>query len=69
MFRAEHAEAEQLWQRTPPAAWGPFPLEWVNPTLSEFLEAMQAWATDTRLPEQPSWRFVATLLVAAKGYE
>ena len=70
VLRAEHTEAEQLRQRTPSAfVWGNEPLDWVNSTLPDFLEAMQAWATASELPEQPSWRFVALLLIAAKSYE
>ncbi|HEV7755584.1 MAG TPA: hypothetical protein VGO94_06955 [Mycobacteriales bacterium] len=54
------------------------PGAWENPTLERFLEALAASITDLdaaytargeRLPDQPTWRTVAELLVMASDYE
>ncbi len=51
---------------------------WENATLERFVEALAAWSTDMdgyyanrgeKLPEQPSWRIVAEMLLAATMYE
>ena len=52
---------------------------WENATISDFLEALAAWAADadgyygnitTQLDlSRPSWRFFAEMLSAARGYE
>ena len=42
---------------------------WENTRVADFLEAMGAWARDSRLGEAPSWRAFAQLLLAGKGYE
>ena len=42
---------------------------WENWAIEEFLEALEAYASDIELPAQPTWRDVATLLLAGKGYE
>jgi hypothetical protein len=52
--------------------------EWENYTLDSFLEAMEGWMqdmdgyylnTNQPLPEQPSWKMIADILMAAKYYE
>lgn len=44
--------------------------EWENPSLEMFLEAMEAWLSDTAtMPENHQWRTFATLLLAGRGYE
>lgn len=55
----------------PSSPYGPNALEWENPQLGPFLEAMQRWSEDMgeRLPEEPSWNTFATMLIAAKIYE
>jgi hypothetical protein len=55
----------------PSSPYGPAAYDWENPTLPRFLAAMHAWGTDMgeRLPETASWRTLADLLWAGKGYE
>jgi putative heme degradation protein len=51
---------------------------WANPTQERFLEALAAWCTDMpcyflnrgeEQPEQPDWKLVARMLMAASVYE
>jgi hypothetical protein len=58
------AEAE-----SPSSPFGGAAHGWENARLGGFLEAMGAWARDSRLSETPSWRAFAQLLLAGKGYE
>lgn len=53
-------------------------LDWQNPTLARYLEAMSGWIEDLdgyvqnrgeRMPEQPTWQLVAAMLSAARVYE
>jgi hypothetical protein len=46
-------------------------LDWENPTLDRFLDALHAWTDDMgdRISEPPSWRTFANMLLAAKVYE
>lgn len=45
--------------------------DWENPTLEQFLEAMQAWlgSMGPRVGERPSWKFLEVMIRAAKIYE
>lgn len=54
------------------------PEEWQNATLNDFLEALSAWVRDMDgyyinnnlpVPNLPSWRNFAEMLLAAKFYE
>ncbi|XXF77593.1 hypothetical protein P2318_31755 [Myxococcaceae bacterium GXIMD 01537] len=54
------------------------PGDWENPTLERFLEALAGWCEDMngyykgrgeRVPEQPTWKVVADMLMAASMYE
>ncbi len=47
------------------------PNAWQNTTLDDYLESIAAWLEDSkeRLPEQPSWEFVAGLFSVGKIYE
>jgi hypothetical protein len=54
------------------------PEEWENEDLASFLAAVKAWVEDMdgyfknigeRTPEQPSWKTLAQILLAAKVYE
>jgi hypothetical protein len=54
------------------------PDEWENPTLERFLEALAAWTgsmdaayqnTGREVPDQPSWKVLGDMLMAAKMYE
>jgi len=54
------------------------PQEWENPDLRNFLEAMMTWVEDMdgyyqnigeAVPEQPSWKTMAQILLAARVYE
>ncbi|WP_430509863.1 DUF7660 family protein [Gottfriedia solisilvae] len=44
--------------------------EWENITLVHYLEAIEAWMTDTeKLSEEPSWKAFANILLSGKFYE
>jgi hypothetical protein len=55
------------------------PEEWENPTLDDYLDALAAWTEDmdgyfknihgAPVPEQPSWKIVGYMLIAARIYE
>ena len=54
------------------------PESWENNTLARFLEALAAWTADMDgfyknqgavPPEQPSWKTMAQMLLAARTYE
>lgn len=54
------------------------PEEWENHTLEWFLEAWSAWVNDMDgafrwwgepVPECPSWKLIATMVLAASAYE
>ena len=69
VLRTELETARATGSSHPASAYERGPLGWENMTLPAFLEAMHAWGQDSTLPPQPSWRDVAQLLIAAKGYE
>ena len=55
---------------SPSSPYGSGANGWENGTISSFIEAMHAWATDSSdLPESPSWRTFADILLAGKIYE
>ena len=56
---------------TPSSPYGPNALDWENPSLDRYLEALRAWTDDMgdRITEPPSWRTFADMLYAAKTYE
>ena len=55
---------------SPSSPYGPAANGWENISLERFLEAMNAWATDTQsLEEEPQWRGFAQLLLEGKVYE
>lgn len=54
------------------------PEKWENDTLPTFLEALTAWTREMEgyflnqhaiVPESPSWRLIASMLLAARIYE
>lgn len=54
------------------------PMTWENTSLERFLEALGAWVEDMdgyytnqgrAVPQQPDWKVVADMLMAAKTYE
>ncbi|MEU1181325.1 hypothetical protein ABZ464_27495 [Streptomyces sp. NPDC005820] len=54
------------------------PQDWENGTLERFLEAWVAWVVDMpgwyknrseRIPDQPEWNLLATMVMAARVYE
>jgi hypothetical protein len=54
------------------------PDSWENDHLSVYLKAIAAWVSDMdgyfqnrgeTVPEQPTWRLLASILLAAKHYE
>ena len=42
---------------------------WENPSLPRYLEAMQAYLNDTPPSDEPKWRTIANVLLAASLYE
>ena len=54
---------------SPSSPFGSTVSGWENTHVADFLEAMGAWARDSRLGEAPSWCAFAQLLLAGKGYE
>ena len=68
-LREHRAAAVEEARNAPPGGFDVGPGGWENWTIEEFLEAMEAYAQDAGLPPQPTWRDVATLLLAGKGYE
>lgn len=51
---------------------------WENSTLESYIEALSAWVEDCdgyylnqrkSVPENPSWKFLAEMMLAAKYYE
>lgn len=54
------------------------PEDWENPELDRYLDALGAWTAamdgyfqnrGEPVPQTPSWRLIATMLLAAKMYE
>jgi len=54
------------------------PASWENANLERYLEALGAWAQDMDgyyinqgkpVPQQPDWKIIADMLIAAKMYE
>jgi hypothetical protein len=54
------------------------PDEWENRDLNDFLEALKAWILDMdgyyqnigeKMPEQPGWKIIGQMLLAARIYE
>ena len=43
--------------------------EWENVTLEAYLEAMEAWIADSEFGDEPPWRILAKVLLAAGRYE
>ena len=43
--------------------------EWENVTLEAYLEAMQAWTEESEFRDEPPWRILAKILLAAGRYE
>jgi hypothetical protein len=68
---ADRAEEEKLEKKSPSSPYGPGALGWENGSIEAFLDAMQAWASDSgdKVPEQPSWNTFARILLAGKFYE
>ena len=69
VLREHRAAAVEEARRAPPGGFDVGPGGWENWTLDEFLEALEAYALDASLPQQPTWGDVAKLLLAGKGYE
>ncbi len=66
----EHQDAAaEAARHPPPGGFDIGPGGWENWTIAEFLAAMEEYAMNTALPAQPSWRDIARLLLAGKGYE
>ena len=45
------------------------PTQWENTTLEAYLEALFAFLNDAKLNEEPKWRTMAKVLMAARKYE
>ena len=70
-LRKDLASSRANEQSRPSSPYSPDALDWENPDLGRFLEAMQAWTEDMGdiVPVVPSWRTFAQMLIAAKSYE
>jgi len=68
---ADRAEEEKLEKKSPLNPYGPGALGWENGSIEAFLDAMQAWASDSgnKIPASPDWRTFARILHAGKFYE
>ena len=42
---------------------------WENATLDEYLKSLSAYLNDATIPDEPKWRTMAKVLLAARGYE
>ena len=66
------ADAEVMSEReadVPSPSYSPAAQGWENVKAGDFLGAMRAWARDSTLPAEASWRLFAQLLRAGKSYE
>ncbi|PGM58127.1 hypothetical protein [Bacillus sp. AFS053548] len=46
--------------------------EWENITLEAYIEAMEAWKTDSNkieIPDTPNWKVFALILLSGRFYE
>ncbi len=43
--------------------------DWENATLDRFLEALSAYINDAKISDEPKWRTIAKILLAASRYE
>jgi hypothetical protein len=66
---ADWEASQAIEKSTLSSSYGPAALGWENPRLGPFLEALSAWGVSSRVPEEPSWRSFAEMLLAAKIYE
>jgi len=62
--RAVRLEANQTSSPHGPDAGG-----WENASIEAYLDACLAWAQDRSIPEAPSWRLFAEILLSGKYYE
>ena len=53
----------------PSSPYGPDAGGWENASIEDFLESALAWAIDSELSADPSWKSFARILVAGKHYE
>jgi hypothetical protein len=72
------ADLAEFVRRMAEAAASPESQTWENDTLPRFLEALAAWVSSMDgyfrnqgldVPEQPNWRLVSEMLIAATMYE
>jgi hypothetical protein len=68
---ADWAEEERLEKKSPSSPYGRGALGWENGSIYAFLDAMQAWASDSgdKIPANPDWKTFAKILYAGKFYE
>ena len=64
-------EEQRLEMESPSNPYGSGAKGWENGTVGAFLEAMHAWAIDSKdkVPPVPTWRTFSELLRAGKYYE
>jgi len=68
---ADRVNEVELEKKTPSSPYGPGAKGWENGSIEAFLEAMEAWISDTgdKVPEKPEWNTFARILLAGKYYE
>ena len=68
---ADWFKEEELEKHSPSNPYGPGALGWENGSIGSFLDAMQAWASDSedKVSEKPDWNTFARILLAGKFYE
>lgn len=68
---ADWEEERRLEKEIPPKPYSAGANGWENGSIGAFLDAMQAWASDSgeRVSSQPDWKTFARILYAGKFYE
>jgi hypothetical protein len=68
---ADWAKEQELAKKTPSVPYGPGAKGWENGSIGTFLDAMQAWTTDSgeKIPAKGDWKTFARILCAGKYYE
>ena len=66
VLQEDHEEAEEAARDAPPGGFDVPPGGWGSSTIGEFLAGMELVVDIVGFPEQPSWEFVARLLIGGK---
>jgi len=68
---ADWFNEEKLEKQKPSSPYDAGVLGWQNGSIGSFLDAMQAWASDSgdKISDKPDWNLFARILLAGKFYE